>query len=136
VRLAPLERRDRGDDRRPEPQIHANSPETTSRQPAAAYGTAFAKTTVMSRAIRDALMSVGSVLILLSVLIAFDAGFREQVSRRVLSHPSAEVHSVGRQAHDLTNVIVAAAREQSRGHAPLLIFSLAAAVLVVFMLRT
>jgi Na+-transporting methylmalonyl-CoA/oxaloacetate decarboxylase gamma subunit len=90
----------------------------------------------MPRALRETLMSVGSVLILLSVLIAFDAGVRDQVSRRVLTHPAAEVVSVERQAHDLTNVIVAAAREQSRGHAPLLIFTLAASVLVVFMLRT
>jgi hypothetical protein len=90
----------------------------------------------MPRVLRDALMSVGSVLVLLSVLIAFDTGVRDQVSRRVLTHPSAEVTSVGRQAHDFTNVIVATAREQSRGHAPLLIFTLAAAVLVAFMLRT
>jgi hypothetical protein len=81
-------------------------------------------------------MSVGTVLILLSVLIAFDAGVRDQVSRRVLANPSAGLTSVGRQAHAFTNVIVVAAREQSRGHAPLLIFTLAASVLVVFMLRT
>ena len=90
----------------------------------------------MPRAIREVLMSVGTVLILLSVLIAFDAGVRDHVSRRVMAHPSAELASVGRQAHDFTNVITSAALSQSRGHAPLLIFSLAAAVLVVFMLRT
>jgi hypothetical protein len=90
----------------------------------------------MPRVLQEALMSIGSVLILLSVLIAFDAGVREQVSRRVLAHPSAEVASVERQARDFTTVIANAAREQSRGHAPLLFFTLAAAVLVVFMLRT
>jgi hypothetical protein len=90
----------------------------------------------MRRAVREALMSVGTVLILLSVLIAFDAGVRDQVSRRVLSHPTTELASAGRQAREFTNAITAAARAQSAGHAPLLLFTLAASVLVVFMLRT
>jgi hypothetical protein len=81
-------------------------------------------------------MSVGSVAILLLVLIAFDDRVRDQVSRRVVAHPSQEMASVGRQASSLTNTIAVAARDQSRGHAPLLIFTLAAGVLVVFMLRT
>jgi hypothetical protein len=90
----------------------------------------------MQRAVRDALMSAGSVLILLSVLIAFDAGVRDQVSRRVLAHPTMELAGIARQARDVTNVIAAAARAQSYGHAPLLMFTLAATVLVIFMLRT
>jgi hypothetical protein len=81
-------------------------------------------------------MSVGSVAILLLVLIAFDDRVRDQVSRRVVAHPSQELANVGRQASSLTNTIAVAARDQSRGHAPLLIFTLAAGVLVVFMLRT
>ncbi len=80
-------------------------------------------------------MSAGTVVILLLVLIAYDDGVRDYLARRV-AHPSAEVASAGRQLHDLTNVIAAAARDQSIGHAPLLIFAVAAAVLVVFMLRT
>ena len=81
-------------------------------------------------------MSAGTVSILLLVLIAFDAGVRDQVSKRVLAHPTMELASLGRQVHELTNVIAAAARTQSAGHAPLLLFTLAAAVLVIFMLRT
>lgn len=81
-------------------------------------------------------MSAGTVAILLLVLIAFDDRVRDQVSRRVVAHPSQELASVGRQASNLTNAIAAAARDQSRGHAPLLIFTLAAGVLVLFMLRT
>lgn len=90
----------------------------------------------MRRAIREALMSVGTVLILLLVLIAYDDRVREQVSMRVFAHPSVELASAGRQVRDLTSVIAEAARYQSLGHAPLLIFTLAAAVLVLFMLRT
>ena len=81
-------------------------------------------------------MSAGTVAILLLTLIVFDDRVRDQLSRRVLAHPSVEMASVVRQARDFTAVIASAARDQSLGHAPLLIFTLAAAVLVLFMLRT
>jgi hypothetical protein len=100
------------------------------------FGTAFAVPAFMPRVLREALMSAATVTILLLVLIAFDDRVRDQFSRRVVAHPSAELTSVGRQVSDFTTVIAAAARDQSLGHAPLLIFSLAAAVLVLFMLRT
>lgn len=81
-------------------------------------------------------MSGGTVVILLLVLIGFDDRVRDQVSMRLHARPSVELASAGRQLGDLTTVITHAAREQSLGHAPLLIFTLAAAVLVLFMLRT
>jgi hypothetical protein len=90
----------------------------------------------MRRVYREALMSAGTLAILLLVLIAFDDRVRDQVSRRVIAHPSQELASVGRQAGNLTNAIAVVARDQSRGHGPLLIFTLAAGVLVLFMLRT
>lgn len=90
----------------------------------------------MRRAFREALMSAGTVLLLLLVLIAFDDRVRDHVSRRVIAHPSVEVEGLVRQGRDFTMVIAQAAHSQSIGHAPLLIFSAAAAVLVVFMLRT
>jgi hypothetical protein len=90
----------------------------------------------MRRGFREALMSGGTVVVLLLVLIGFDDRVREQVSMRVHAGPSVELASAGRQLGDLTTVITHAAREQSLGHAPLLIFTLAAAVLVLFMLRT
>jgi hypothetical protein len=90
----------------------------------------------MPRVFREALMSAGTVVILLLILIAFDDRVRDHVSRRIVAHPSAELASVGRQVRDLTGLIAASARDQSLGHAPLLIFTLAAAVLVLFMLRT
>lgn len=90
----------------------------------------------MRRALREGLMSAGTVLILLMMLIGADDRVREQVSMRVFAHPSAELASAGRHLGDLTSVIALAARQQSLVHAPLLIFTLAAAVLVLFMLRT
>jgi hypothetical protein len=85
---------------------------------------------------REGFMSAGTVAILLLVLIGMDDRVREQVSLRVFAHPSVELASVSRHLVTLTSVVAQAAREQSLGHAPLLIFSLAAAVLVLFMLRT
>lgn len=90
----------------------------------------------MRRVLREGLMSAGTVVILLMVLIGTDDRVREQLSLHVFAHPSVELASASRQVADLTSVIAQAAREQSLGHAPLLIFTLAAAVLVLFMLRT
>ena len=90
----------------------------------------------MPRAYREALMSVGTVVVLLMALVAFDDRVREHVSQRMVNHPSVELADAGRHLQEFTAVIATAVRQQSLGHAPLLIFTLAAAVLVLFMLRT
>ena len=90
----------------------------------------------MRRIFREALMSAGTMVILLLVLVATDDRVREQFSRRVVGRPSMELASAGRRLGELTTVLAEALRYQSLGHAPLLIFTLAAAVLVLFMLRT
>jgi hypothetical protein len=90
----------------------------------------------MRRQLREVVLSVGAVVLLLLLLTAMDDRVRDQVSLRVVAHPSVELASAGRQARDLTTVISEAARYQTIGHAPLLIFTLAAAVLMLFMLRT
>jgi hypothetical protein len=90
----------------------------------------------MHRVLREGLMSAATVVILLMVLIGADDRVRDRLSLRLVTHPSVELASVSRQVIDIANVISQAAREQSIGHAPLLIFTLAAAVLVLFMLRT
>jgi hypothetical protein len=55
---------------------------------------------------------------------------------RVMTNPTHELAAAGQQAQTLTAVIAEVARDQSLTHAPLLIFALAATVLVLFMLRT
>jgi len=90
----------------------------------------------MRRQLREVVLSVGAVVLLLMLLTAMDDRVRDQVSLRVVAHPTVELASAGRQARDLTTVIAEAARYQTIGHAPLLIFTLAAAVLMLFMLRT
>ena len=90
----------------------------------------------MRRAFGEALMSAGALAILLLALVAVDDRVREQISLRLTARPSVELANAGERVRDLTTVIVEAARDQSMEHAPLLIFVLAATVLVMFMLRT
>jgi len=88
------------------------------------------------RAFGEALMSIGTVAIVLLVLIGIDDGVRTEFSQRYLSNPTQQVASAEQHARHITTVIAMAAREQSMAHAPLLIFALAATVLTLFMLRT
>jgi hypothetical protein len=90
----------------------------------------------MSRAFREAVMSAGTVIVVLLVLVGIDDHVRTELSQRYMANPSQEIASAGQHASHLTSVIAVAAREQSLAHAPMLIFALAATVLVLFMLRT
>jgi hypothetical protein len=90
----------------------------------------------MRRAFGEALMSAGTVALVLLVLIGIDDQVRSELSLRLMAHPTEQLATAGQQARHITTVIATAAREQSLAHAPLLIFALAAAVLVLFMLRT
>jgi len=89
----------------------------------------------MRRPFGEALMSAGTVAVLLLALVAVDSRVREEISRRV-ARPSVGLVGAGQHVRDLTSVIAEVARDQSLAHAPLLIFALAATVLVLLMLRT
>jgi hypothetical protein len=90
----------------------------------------------MRRAFREALMSAGTVAVVLLVLVGIDDRVRSELSLRLMAHPTEELASAGQHATHITTVIAQAARQQSLAHAPMLIFALAATVLVLFMLRT
>jgi len=91
----------------------------------------------MRRVLGDGAMSVAGVLTLLLALVAFDDRVREQAAAIVGGgNPSARLVGFGEQARDLAMVVLQAARDQGLEHAPLMIFALAATVLVLFMLRT
>jgi hypothetical protein len=90
----------------------------------------------MRRSVVEALMSVGTVAILLFALVVFDPRIREQISRRVVTRPVTELASTGQYVESLSTLVIGVARQQSAAHTPLLVFTLAGAVLVVFMLRT
>ena len=88
------------------------------------------------RAFQDALISAGSVLVLLMVLVAVDDRVRSEVWRRSSVSPSAEFASAGYQVQHAVRVVAGAVKDQSETHAPLLTFAVAAAILTLFMLRT
>ena len=90
----------------------------------------------MRRAMSDAMMTVGSALALIAGLVMIDANVREQISLRLSTPSPAALAATGSGMRDLTAVIWTAARDQTLSHAPLAIFTLAAVVLVLFMLRT
>jgi hypothetical protein len=80
--------------------------------------------------------SLAGFLIVLGALVAVDDRVGYQV-RVLLSHsPRGEVHEVGTRLQTLAQAIVTAARDQSIDHAPMLVFTAVAVVLVFFMLRT
>ncbi len=91
----------------------------------------------MRRAIVDAMMTAGSALTLVLALVLFDDRVREHIGSTLdARHPGATLTSLGSHVGDVVAIVAVAARNQSLEHAPLVIFVLAATVLVVFMLRT
>ena len=91
----------------------------------------------MRRAFGDTLISIASVLVLLVALVVFDGRVREKALLLLSGkQASADLASVGERVNDLGRIVVQVARDQGMEHAPLMIFVLAATVLVLFMLRT
>jgi hypothetical protein len=90
----------------------------------------------MRRVFGDAMISLCAVLLLLLMLVTVDPRVREQVSGVWSSSGSSAVTSVHSQIREVSTVLVSAARDHSIDNAPLMIFALAATVLVLFMLRT
>ena len=90
----------------------------------------------MRRAFGDAMISLGAVLLLLMMLVTVDPRVREQVSSVWGGPGTPAVASISSQMREVTSVVVSAARDHSIDNAPLMIFALAATVLVLFMLRT
>jgi hypothetical protein len=85
----------------------------------------------------DALLSIGALGVLLVTLISVDERVRQRVAGLLTSTPdSSDLVDAGAQLHDISAVLLAAARDQSIEHAPLLVFAAAAIVLVLCMVRT
>ena len=91
----------------------------------------------MRRVINDALISLGALVVLLVALVSIDDRVRERAMQLVTTPPSsAEITRAGTQIESVSTVLFKAARYQSVEHAPLVIFGVAATILVLFMLRT
>jgi hypothetical protein len=90
----------------------------------------------MRRVFGDAVISLCAVLALLLMLVSVDPRVRYQVSGVWGGSDATPVTSIGQQLGKISTVVLSAARDQGIDNAPLMIFALAATVLVLFMLRT
>jgi hypothetical protein len=91
----------------------------------------------MRRVISDALISVGALLLLLVALVSIDDRVRERIQGVMTSPPSSsDIASFSAQVQNVSTVVYKAARDRSVERAPMVIFGVAAGVLVLFMLRT
>ena len=89
------------------------------------------------RAIGDATITAGSALALVTTLVLLDERVRDAIGAVMdPRHPGTALAGLGDRAREVAAIVIVAARNQSFEHAPLVIFSLAAIVLVIFMLRT
>ena len=90
----------------------------------------------MRRVFNDALVSAGALLIVLAALMAVDGRVRAQVTAAVsgASTPHAVAGAPGKLRY-VAGVVVSAARDQSIDNAPIVIFVVAATVLVTCALR-
>jgi hypothetical protein len=85
---------------------------------------------------RDWAGSLAGFLIVFIALIAVDDRVARHLRALVSHSPAGEVSEVTGRFSSLGQAIVTAARDQSIDHAPMLVFTAAAVVLVFFMIRT
>ncbi len=94
------------------------------------------KTSTRRRSLKDALMSFGAVLLLALILIAMDGRVREQVALRFETHDAASLAQTSTKVRDLADVVLDVVRDRTSSERTLVVFVVAATVLVVFMVRT
>jgi hypothetical protein len=87
----------------------------------------------MKRVLGDAVISLGAVLALLLMLVSVDPRVRYQIASM---WGGAGTSSVSRDLGEISTVLLASVQAHGIDNAPLMIFALAATVLVLFMLRT
>lgn len=90
----------------------------------------------MRRVFNDALISIGALAILLVALVSIDDRVRVHVTRVIWHTSPADVADASAELGGIGPILVAAVRDQSVAHAPLMIFVVAAVALVLCMLRT
>jgi hypothetical protein len=92
---------------------------------------------VIRRPFSSGLAAAGGICALLIGLAAIDDRVRDQMSLAFARRgPTEEIATVGSQVQDMVAIVAQAVRDQSIENAPMVIFALAAMVLVLFMTRT
>jgi len=91
----------------------------------------------MRRVLGDAVLTASGAMLLVLALVMFDERVRAQINGVFdPRHPSAAIAGISGRVSEAVSIVGVAMRDQSLEHAPLVIFALAATVLVLFMLRT
>jgi hypothetical protein len=90
----------------------------------------------MRRRLNDAVISIIALSVLLLMLMSVDPRLRDQVQTTLNTPPTSTISSVTHDVRDMSKVVVRAAEDHSLANGPMVIFGIAATVLVVFMLRT
>ena len=91
----------------------------------------------MRSAVSSGLTAAAGVAAVLIGLAVIDGRVQDRLATLFAGPgPTGELLSAGAKLQELGSAILQAVRDQSIEHAPLTIFSLAAALLVLFLLRT
>ncbi len=90
----------------------------------------------MQRAHIGWMASIGGAAALVGGLLVLDPRLRQQANGLAKGEPSSELVSINAEVQDILFTTLAFLRDYSVDNAVLVIFALAAAVLVLFMLRT
>jgi hypothetical protein len=85
---------------------------------------------------RDLGASIAGYLVVLGILVAFDERVGRQLRLLFSRGPDLGGAGFGDRLGDLGHALLAAARDQSIDHAPMLVFTAVAIVLVFVMVRT
>jgi len=85
---------------------------------------------------RDLIGSIVGFLVVLGALVVMDPRVGYHLRTLLRGGTPSEVGEIGDRLSALGDALVIALRDQSIGHAPLLVFSVVALVLVFFMVRT
>lgn len=89
----------------------------------------------IGRSFGETMISIGALGALLTTIALVDDRVREQVSMRFSGHTvSDELHGVSLHARAIADVVMMAARDHGLEHGPVVLFAIAAVVLVVLML--
>ena len=100
-------------------------------------GKGFVVAAVLRRPLSSGLTAAGGLCALLIGLAVIDDRVRDQIARVFARQgPTPEMASVGSRLEEMAAIVAHAMRDQSIEHAPMVIFAVAAMVLVLFMTRT
>lgn len=88
------------------------------------------------RTCTDALISASAVAIVVIAIVAADARVREQAQSMIQTAPSYTVASATREARNVGSIVWRSAMSRSLDHGPVVVFVVAAGVLVLCMVRS